>query len=124
MSLEANRKTAIRLLQGLAEGDLDWSLFSEDAVWWIPGRPEMPIAQFQAPLKAFLGGMAGGGRIEIHGITAEPDRIALETESFFPTKDGRTYNNTYHFLVEFRAGKVTRVKEYCDTAYVRSFFGG
>jgi ketosteroid isomerase-like protein len=124
MGLEANRDAAIRLLQNVAKGRLDMEILAEDAVWWVPGRPEMPLAQFRPGFEGFMGALGGEGRMEIHAITAEENRFAIEAESFFPLKDGRTYNNTYHFLVEFRDGRVTRVKEYCDTALVQKLFGG
>ena len=124
MSLEADRETATRLLKTLADGQIDLTALAENAVWWVPGRPEMPLEQFKAGFKVFQDLIAPGGRMEIHGMTAEGNRLAIEAESIFPTKDGRTYNNTYHFLMEFRDGKVIRVKEYCNTAYVQQFFGG
>ena len=124
MGLEANRAAAIRLLQNVAKGHLDMEILAEDAVWWVPGRPEMPLPQFIPGFEGFRQALDGEGRMEIRGMTAEPDRFAIEAESFFPLKDGRTYNNTYHFLIEFREGRVVRVKEYCDTALVKSLFGG
>jgi hypothetical protein len=124
MGLEANRAAAIRLLQNVAKGHLDMEILAEDAVWWVPGRPEMPLAEFIPAYERFNQGLDGEGRMEIHAITAEPDRFAIEAESFFLLKDGRTYNNTYHFLIEFRDGRVIRVKEYCDTALVKATFGG
>jgi len=124
MSLETNREAAIRLLQNVAKGHLDMEILAEDAVWWVPGRPEMPLVQFKPAFAAFIQGLGGEGRMEVHAITAEGDRVAVEAESFFPLKDDRTYNNTYHFLVEFRDGRVIRVKEYCDTALVKATFGG
>jgi ketosteroid isomerase-like protein len=123
MGLEANRAAAIRLLKTVAKGHLDMDILAQDAVWWVPGRPEMPLAQFIPGFEGFKQALNGEGRMEIRGITAEPDRFAIEAESFFPLKDGRTYNNTYHFLVEFRDDRVIRVKEYCDTACVKATFG-
>lgn len=124
MSLEARKAAAVALLTGLGQGRLDREALSEDAAWWIPGVGEMPLATFLPGFKSFTDQLAEGGRMEIRGVTAEGERIAVEAESVFPLKDGRTYANTYHFLVEFRHGKVHRVKEYCNTAVARDTFGG
>ena len=45
------------------------------------------------------------------------DRVAVEAESHGDLKNGKTYNNTYHFLFVFRDGKICLTKEYNDTAY-------
>lgn len=43
-----------------------------------------------------------------------------EAESFTKTRDGRTYNNLYHFLFLVRDGKVAGVKEYLDTMHTNA----
>jgi ketosteroid isomerase-like protein len=124
MSLDANKTAAVALLQGLARGELPRAAMSDDAAWWVQGRSEMAIDDFSKVFGGFASLLGDGGRMVIHGVTAEGDKVAVEAESFFPLKDGRLYNNTYHFLVEFRGDKVRRVKEYCNTAVARDTFGG
>ena len=125
MSLEARKAAAVALLTGLGKGGPDRAAMTEDATWWSATNGERPVAEFLKTAQAMRDTLfAGGGRMEIRGITWEGERVAVEAEGFLPLKDGRTYHNTYHFLVEFRHGQVHRVKEYCDTAYARDTFGG
>jgi len=63
------------------------------------------------------GSTEGGLRITPKGITAEGDRVAVEAESYAKLKNGRTYQNQYHFVFVVRDGKVQQVKEYMDTMH-------
>jgi len=55
--------------------------------------------------------------LRIKGVTAEGERVALEAESFAKMKNGKTYQNRYHFLCEVRGGKIQTVREYLDTMH-------
>ncbi len=59
-----------------------------------------------------------GIKFTIHGMVAEGDAVAMETESLGEHVSGKRYNNFYHMLVKFRDGKMTRLKEYLDTELV------
>jgi ketosteroid isomerase-like protein len=48
---------------------------------------------------------------------AEGDRVALEVTSSGDLKNGRLYRQEYHFLLEFRGGKICAVREYLDTQH-------
>lgn len=57
--------------------------------------------------------------IDISGMTAEADRVAMEAVSLLHNKTtGRTYNNFYHHLFRIRDGKVVLFKEYQDTLHL------
>jgi ketosteroid isomerase-like protein len=60
----------------------------------------------------------------IHGSTAEGDRVAVEAEAYGELRNGKIYNNTYHFLFLFRDGKIFRAKEYNDSKHAADIFGG
>jgi uncharacterized protein len=123
MSIEANKAAAIAIVQGAVNGQLDRSAMSDDAVWWMQGRRELPINEFVAMQRSFYAThIDGTGRLEVHGLTAEGDRVAVEAECFVPLKKGGVYNSTYHFLIRFRDGKAYLVKEYFDTARARDAF--
>ena len=115
-----NRDLAVRLLQSIPMTGPDAAdTLAPDAVWWVLGRPdEMPAHT----ILTMMQGLFDEGRIEVDGVTAEGDRVAVEARSFMISKDGRQYSNAYHFLVEFRDGLIVRVKEYCDTARTNAFF--
>ena len=63
--------------------------------------------------------MKVGQRVTPTGITAEGDRVAVEAESYAKMKNGKTYQNTYHFLFIVKSGKIEAVKEYLDTIHAQ-----
>jgi len=123
MRLEANRKKALHLIRSMATGRIDLSAMRDDAVWWVPGRPEMTMETFRPAYAGLENRMSGPGVMEIGAVLAEGDRVAIQAQNTLPMKDGRTYSNRYHFLIEFdETGQIVRVNEYCDTAYARDYF--
>ena len=67
--------------------------------------------------------LAGPLSLKVHGVTAEGDRVAVEAESHVQLKNGKTYNNTYHFLFLFRDGKIYQAREYNDSQHAAEIFG-
>ena len=65
-----------------------------------------------------------GLRFDIQAMTAEGDRVAVEATSEGEHISGQTYTNEYHFLFEFRDGKLLRLKEYMDTEMVTDVLCG
>jgi uncharacterized protein len=51
-------------------------------------------------------------------MVAEGDKVAVEATSEGKHISGQIYANEYHFLFEFRDGKLLRLKEYMDTERV------
>jgi ketosteroid isomerase-like protein len=123
MSAEQNKQTALKMIATLAEGRLDENLVTPDIAWWVPGRGRVSKADFLALADAFAGLMEGAVTMTVHGVTAEGDRVAVEAESFAKLKNGKTYNNTYHFLFEFRDGKICYSKEYNDSKHAADVLG-
>ena len=99
-------------------------LCAEDATWWVAGT--MPIsgtydkAQFTQLLSGVLETCTGPIQIKPLAFTAEGERVALEAESYTQTRNGRTYNNFYHFLFKVREGKIAGVKEFLDTMHTNA----
>lgn len=125
MTVEANKAAALAIVMGVGRGEIDRAAFTDDAAWWMQGRGELAIdafAEMQRQVAATL--LDGPGRMEIHGVTAEDDRVAVEAEIHQPLRKGGTYTGSYHFLLRFRDGKAWLVKEYFDTARARDAFRG
>jgi ketosteroid isomerase-like protein len=57
-------------------------------------------------------------RLDVLGLTAEEDRVAMEAESHVLNPNGRLYNNFYHYLFRVRDGQITLFKEYQDTLHL------
>jgi ketosteroid isomerase-like protein len=103
-------------------------LMAADATYWIAGNwPNAGTFGKAAVAKMVCGAtevFTGPLDIVIHGITAEGERVAVEMESHGTFKDGRPYNNTYHWLFIVRDGCIRAIKEYTDTAYAnRAYYG-
>lgn len=92
-----------------------------DTSFWASGLGEM--SDVDASRDTIIS-MTKSGKLEpvIHGLTVEGDRVAVEAELLAPLKNGKTYHNFYHYLLTFRDGKVTRVKEYHDSAHAMAIF--
>ena len=117
MSTEENRRTALKFLEAMSAGQIDESLMTEDIQWWVPGRGLLSKAEFYALAGAFGGLVKDRITMTVRGVTAEGDRVAIEAESYGELKNGRIYNNTYHFLFVFRGGKICLSKEYNDSKH-------
>ena len=123
MSVEENKRTALKMIAALEGGHLDETLVTPDVAWWVPGRGTVSKADFLGLAEAFRGLLKDGCKMTVHGVTAEGDRVAVEAESIAPLVNGKTYNNTYHFLFLFRDGKIYQAKEYNDSQHAAEIFG-
>jgi ketosteroid isomerase-like protein len=124
MSTEENRETALKMMAAMEAGGLDETLLTDDVSWWVPGRGTVSKAEFQGMASWFRSQVVGPMSLKVHGVTAEGDRVAVEAESLAQLVNGKTYNNTYHFLFLFRDGKIYQAKEYNDSQHVADIFGG
>jgi ketosteroid isomerase-like protein len=127
---ETNRAVALGMLDCMNEQDYErlWSEYlTDESTWTLIAKGTEPmrgrgIADF------FAGGGSifteGGPVIEITGVTAEGERVAIEGAGRGPLRNGRQYDNRYHFLVEVRDGRVRSVREYMDSAHVADVFQG
>jgi hypothetical protein len=68
-----------------------------------------------APMSSVLTVFPEGLRFTIHARTAERDRVAIVAESYGKHVSGKIYNNTYHFVLSARGGKIVEWREYMDT---------
>jgi ketosteroid isomerase-like protein len=123
---DQNRATARRLFELFTASDIDGvlALMTEDATWLIPGKKELsPTAGLYSKEKIgklfhrMLDGLGGGLRMTVTSLMAEGDRVAAEVTSSGDLKNGRRYRQEYHFLIEFRDGKISAVREYLDTQH-------
>jgi len=126
MNARKNRQLAEELFARFTAGDIPGvlGLMTDDATWKIPGRKgEMPSAGVHSKEKiarvfhAMVGELKGGLKMTLKSAIAEGDRLAVEAESYGELKNGRVYNNEYHFAMTFRDGKISTVREYLDTQH-------
>jgi uncharacterized protein len=126
MTADRNRATAQRFFELFSASDLDGALalLTEDATWRIPGKKELtptaglyPKEKIARLFHRMLDALANGLRMDVVSSLAEGDRVALEVTSSGDLKNGRLYRQEYHFLMEFREGKICAVREYLDTQH-------
>lgn len=126
MSIEQNKTTAVEFFACLNNKNIAGALelMTEDATWLLPGKPEnIPSAGlynkerlgklFHIMFKRLKDGL----KMTIKSSIAEGDKVALEADSYGELTNGRIYQQTYHFLMEFRDGKISAVREYLDTQH-------
>lgn len=123
MNTEESKKIVLSFFENLNAGNAAAALeaLSDSATWWIQGNFPLSGTRTKAQFVELLGQLGakidGALALRVKGVTAEGERVAVEAESFAKMKNGKTYQNRYHFLCEVRAGKIQAVREYLDTMH-------
>ena len=129
MSTGQNKQAAIEFFARLTAGDIAGVMagMTDDATWLIPGKPDAAPAaglytkeKISALFHTMLGRLKSGLRMTVKSAIAEGDKVALEVESYGELTNGRIYDQRYHFLIEFRGGKICAVREYLDTQHAHA----
>ncbi len=130
MSVEDNKRVAREFLAASAvhDGPAFAALMHPEATYWVIGEKHLfPVSgeKTRAEICAYMATPSIFADVQsiIHTMTAEDDRVAVESEFTGTLPDGRVYRNVYHYLMWFRDGQVLRVKEYLDTQSAVEFFG-
>jgi len=131
MGVEENKKLVTDAWDMITAGDAEGFLntLSDDATWTFfgthkfagtfDGKAEI-IAKLFEPLGEVL---EDGIKIKVNTVTAEGDRVIMETTGTARTKSGVDYNNTYCMVVTVANGKIAAVREYLDSELVTAAFG-
>jgi uncharacterized protein len=102
-------------------------LFAEDATWTLAAG-DLPISGTWQGRDTILGEFLatalsyyepGSVSLEITGMIAEGDQVALQWTSRARTRDGRPYTNGCIGVFTIRDGKIQAVREYMDTLCAR-----
>ena len=123
MSTEDSKRIVLGFFENLNAGNAAAALdaLGDSATWWIQGNFPLSGTKTKAQFVELLGELGaaidGALSLRVKGVTAEGDRVAVEAESFAKMKNGKTYQNRYHFLCEVRSGKIQAVREYLDTMH-------
>ncbi|MDP3857054.1 MAG: nuclear transport factor 2 family protein [Stagnimonas sp.] len=126
---QANKDVCTRLFERFSAGDVPGvlDLMADDATWWLPGKPgQLPVvgtrtkAQIAKLFHAMESQLEGPLKMTVKGAIAEGDQVAMEVESLGRLRNGRTYNQEYHFRITVQGGKIAAVREYLDTLHVQA----
>lgn len=128
--VDNNKQLARELVEAMNRADTQWFLdnYADDVLVWtmentlISGKYDK--AQVAGFADSIFDAFPNDIKFTIHGMVAEGDTVAMETESFGEHVSGKRYNNFYHMLVRFRDGKITLLKEYLDTELVTDVLAG
>ena len=129
MSVEANKAIVESYFNAQRKGNLmeGLAVLAEDSTWSVPGNWEMSgtftkpqMAKMMESLNMFEGGL----NFDHLSVTAEEDRVAVQTVVSGKLKDGREYRNNIFFLFRVKNGKVQEVTEVVDSLYSRQFWLG
>lgn len=98
------------------------ALLEDDATWSFPAKSRMAAsftkAKAERNFTRIMDMFDGRMTYVIHSMTAEDDRVSVEFEGMGKLKNGKDYNNLYHFMFVIREGRIASIKEYFDTLYV------
>ena len=129
MNIEQNKALALEFFARFSANDIPGvlDLLADDLSWWSAGKPELvPVTGLRDKKHIARVFNSMGEQLEqgltmtVKGLTAEGDKVAAEVESFGHLRNGRVYNNEYHFLLTMRDGRIAAVKEYYDTHHVHA----
>ena len=137
MTIEFNKRLVTEFLTALLESRIKdaMDLVHEDCYYWVIGDKALfPFAgeYNKEELENIMSGSLdvhddeGGApqpTMEIIGMTAEGNRVAVETLVHVPLQDGGMYNQTYHWLFEVEDQRLSVIKEYLDTIKAMNAFG-
>ncbi len=127
MSTEENKKIVMGYFEDRsAQSPRAFDRFADSAQWMVMAKGPMGGTKTKAELKEIIERNNAlwevPVRFTVTGVTAEGDRVAVEAQGYARLKDGRTYENLYHFLFIVRDGKIQMGKEYCDFLYASQIF--
>lgn len=129
MSIEDNKAFVRHFFKLIEAGDAEAIADSYDPEGQVHTMGSTIISGTRGmdEIRAFSGAVLDtfpkGLAYTIHTITAEGDNVAVECEAVGEHVSGQHYHQHYHFLFQFRNGKLLHLKEYLDTELVTKVFG-
>jgi ketosteroid isomerase-like protein len=123
--LQRNKDLVRTILGHISAFDMEevGKLVTDDVVWWVNGgTQDGEYFRGKETAMALVGGIGSmlvdsRVRLDILGMVAEGDSVAVEVRSYGTLKNGKEYRNSYHELYVIRDGLVAVCKEYTDTKY-------
>ena len=125
MSAEENTKIVKQTYEAFLRGDIEslLKLYSQDVQWEVYGPASMPttgvwrgkeeLAQFFATVNETL----EARKFEPQEFIAQDDQVAVLGRYEWRVKTtGRPFNSNWVHVVTLNGGKITRFREYTDTA--------
>lgn len=121
---EKNKAIVTRFFEAMNNGDVDFIVdsYAADGCLQTMGNTLISGTYSKEQVTASAGSIFDvfpqGLKFTANSMVAEGDKVAVEAVSEGQHVSGQTYSNEYHFLFEFREGKLLQLKEYMDTERV------
>lgn len=123
---ERNRATMTAIMAAMSRGDTRpfGEAMAEDFTWRMSGTTAWSGAYIgradvqQRLLKSLREQWATQYKSTPSRILADGDYVVVETRGEVVTKTGKSYNNTYCFVIRMRDDKMVELTEYFDTELV------
>jgi ketosteroid isomerase-like protein len=132
MSDESNKNAVLRMHEAIGRGDIDglFAPMTDDVTFRVIGDHALGQRTYQGKeditnnlLMTIFARLNGGVEVTIISIAAEDEKVFLHFTGKAQTVDGDPYNNEYVQLFSFRAGKISAVVEFMDTALLAKVLG-
>ena len=129
-NIESNKAIVTGFFEALNKGDVDTivNTYAENGCVQTMGDTLISGIFSREQIAASAGGIfdvfPDGLTFTVLGMVGEGDKVAVEATSKGEHISGQTYSNEYHFLFEFREGKLLKLKEYMDTEQVTDVLCG
>lgn len=122
------RDVALGFFADINAGKFDeaFARLAEDVQYEVVSPPPYGGRMDRSGLSSFMAAtiqpkLAGPLQVDILGVTASGDRVAIETRTRAKGKDGKDYDNRFHFLCVVRDGLIVEAREYLDSAVFIEF---
>jgi uncharacterized protein len=119
----------------LSSGDLEAirAALHPDATWHpmvegvpgagIHGPPRDKIVdEFLAPVRGLF--VPGDPKTTVDRLVSSGTTVMCESRGIGTLRDGRSYHNRYAWSIDVSGGKIFAIREYMDSHYVATLFGG
>jgi hypothetical protein len=129
-----NERVVMRFFEVLSAGNLEAvrDLLHEEATWKpqirdVPGAgmhrgKKAIVDDFLRPIRGLF--KPGDPKVIVDTLASKGSLVIAEARGIGKIADGRNYENLYAWAFDIKDGKVYAIREYMDSHYVISLFGG
>jgi ketosteroid isomerase-like protein len=129
--IDANKAVVREFFRRWSAVDLDGmsELTDPEGVYWhITFAEDLRFGDWTDRVKRKLQRFREPPRFELEYLTAEEDRVSVVARGYSVVEDntpaGARYDNTYHWLMQLRDGRIFRAQEFCDPRLSDAVFRG
>lgn len=106
-------------LAAVTAGDLPDALLTPDMTAWITTGGTMDKASYQAAIRMLKIMCATPLVFAVQALTADEDRVVIETTSAATLISGADYRQTYIFVIRIRDSLIASIAEHYNALIVR-----